>query len=103
MTRRKCRHPKWARLVDRSRETCSLCEAWREYTGEEFPATASYQMVIEGDIETRKSLERNLLLSNMSDVRRIFRLLRVVRQRRKYAAEGEDETPSKTGVTAGVQ
>jgi len=28
--RRACRHPKWARLVDRSRETCSLCEAWRE-------------------------------------------------------------------------
>jgi hypothetical protein len=60
-----------------------LCEAWREYTGEAYPDTASYQMVIEGDIETRKSLERNLLASNMSDARRILRLFRTIRHSRK--------------------
>jgi hypothetical protein len=60
-----------------------LCEAWREYTGEDYPDTASYQMVIEGDIETRKSLERTLLASSMTDARRIFRLVRTIRHRRK--------------------
>jgi hypothetical protein len=69
------------RAYKQSRER--LCEAWREYIGEDHPNTGSYQMVIEGDIETRKSLERNLLASNMSDARRIFGLIRTLRRRRK--------------------
>jgi hypothetical protein len=60
-----------------------LCEAWREYAGESYPDTASYQMVIEGDIETRKSLERDLLASSVTDARRILRLVRGLRRNRK--------------------
>ena len=37
-----------------------LCDAWLLYTGEHFPITASYQMVMESDIETRRHLERHL-------------------------------------------
>ena len=40
-------------------------------------------MLIEGDIETRKSLERTLLASSATDAKRIFRLLRSLRRRIK--------------------
>jgi hypothetical protein len=60
-----------------------LCEAWREYAGENYPDTASYQMIMEGDIETRKNLERILLASSITDARRILRIVRGVRRRRR--------------------
>jgi hypothetical protein len=60
-----------------------LGESWRQYAGESYPDTASYQMIMEGDIETRKSLERVLLASSVTDARRIFRLVRAVRRRVK--------------------
>lgn len=64
-----------------------LCEAWLEYTGEEFPITASYQMVMESDIETRRQLERHLQVYETGYVRLLMRLVRVIRGRRRTGAE----------------
>lgn len=56
-----------------------LCEAWKQYTGEEYPSTASYELVMAGDIETRRRLERQRQVFDRSTIyllRRIARLLR---------------------------
>lgn len=56
-----------------------LCEAWKQYAREDFPKTASYEMVIEGDIATRQRLEQHRQSFNRSYLwllRRIARLLR---------------------------
>ncbi len=67
-----------------------LCEAWLEYTGEEYPTTASYQMVMESDIETRRQLERHLQVYETGTVRLLMRLVRIIRGRRKT---GKDKLP----------
>jgi len=59
-----------------------LCEAWLQYTGEEYPATASYCMVMEGDIETRRALERHLQIFNTGYIRFGMRLVRILRGKR---------------------
>jgi hypothetical protein len=64
-----------------------LCEAWQEYTGEEFPVTASYQMVMESDIETRRQLERHLRVYETGYVRLLMRFVRIIRGKRKSNAE----------------
>jgi hypothetical protein len=64
-----------------------LCEAWQEYTGEEFPITASYQMVMESDIETRRQLERHLRVYDTGYVRLLMRFIRIIRGKRKNNAE----------------
>jgi hypothetical protein len=64
-----------------------LCEAWQEYTGEEFPVTASYQMVMESDIETRRQLERHLRVYETGYVRLLMRFIRIIRGKRKSNAE----------------
>jgi hypothetical protein len=61
-----------------------LCEAWKLYTDEDYPTTASYEMVMAGDIETRKKLEHQRLLFNRTTLwmlRRAARLLRGKRAR----------------------
>ena len=55
-----------------------LCEAWLQYTGEEYPVTASYQMIMEGDIETRRALERHLQIFNTGYIRFGMRLVRIL-------------------------
>jgi hypothetical protein len=64
-----------------------LCEAWLEYTGEEYPITASYQMVMESDIETRRQLERHLQVYDTGYIRLLMRMIRVLRGKRKTHAE----------------
>jgi hypothetical protein len=64
-----------------------LCEAWLEYTGEEFPITASYQMVMESDIETRRQLERHLRVYDTGYVRLLIRMIRIIRGKRKSNEE----------------
>ena len=68
-----------------------LCEAWLEYTGEECPITASYQMVMESDIETRRQLERHLQVYETGYVRLLMRLVRIVRGKKK---NNEDKLPA---------
>jgi hypothetical protein len=64
-----------------------LCEAWLQYAGEEFPATASYQMVMESDIETRRQLERHLQIYNTGYIRLGMRIMRILRGKRKNDKE----------------
>jgi hypothetical protein len=64
-----------------------LCEAWLQYTGEEYPITASYQMVMESDIETRRQLERHLQVYDTGFIRLIMRMIRILRGKRKHHAE----------------
>lgn len=64
-----------------------LCEAWLEYTGEVYPVTASYQMVMESDIETRRQLERHLRVYETGYVRLLMRFIRIIRGKRRTQAE----------------
>src|SRR5262249_8807334 len=64
-----------------------LCEAWLEYTGEEYPITASYQMVMESDIETRRQLERHLQVYDTGYIRLLMRMIRILCGKRKTGAE----------------
>jgi hypothetical protein len=64
-----------------------LCEAWLEYTGEEYPVTASYMMVMESDIETRRQLERHLGVYDTGYIRLLVRFIRIIRGKRKSSAE----------------
>ena len=71
-----------------------LCEAWQQYTGEEYPITASYQMVMESDIETRRQLERHLQAYDTGYIRPVMRVMRIVRGKRKIGAEKHPSVPS---------
>lgn len=71
-----------------------LCEAWLEYTGEDFPITASYQMVMESDIETRRQLERHLRVYDTGYVRLLMRMVRIIRGKRKNGGEKLPELPA---------
>jgi hypothetical protein len=64
-----------------------LCEAWQQYTGEEYPITASYQMVMESDIETRRQLERHLQVYDTGYIRLLMRMIRILRGKRRASAE----------------
>jgi hypothetical protein len=64
-----------------------LCEAWLQYTGEEYPITASYCMVMESDIETRRQLERHLQVYDTGYIRLLVRMIRILRGKRKTGAE----------------
>jgi hypothetical protein len=71
-----------------------LCEAWLQYTGEEYPITASYQMVMESDIETRRQLERHLQVYDTGYIRLLMRMLRILRGKRKHDTEKLPALPS---------
>ena len=71
-----------------------LCEAWLQYTGEQYPITASYQMVMESDIETRRQLERHLQVYDTGYIRLIMRMVRILRGKRKHDAEKLPPLPS---------
>jgi hypothetical protein len=71
-----------------------LCEAWLEYTGEEYPVTASYQMVMESDIETRRQLERHLRVYDTGYIRLLMRMIRILRGKRKTSAEKLPRLPA---------
>jgi len=71
-----------------------LCEAWLQYTGEDYPVTASYQMVMESDIETRRQLERHLQVYDTGYIRLAMRMTRLVRGKRKTATEQLPALPS---------
>jgi hypothetical protein len=64
-----------------------LCEAWLEYTGEEYPITASYCMVMESDIETRRQLERHLAVYDTGYIRLLMRMIRLLRGKRRTGTE----------------
>jgi hypothetical protein len=68
-----------------------LCEAWLQYTGEEYPVTASYLMVMESDIETRRQLERHLRVYEAGYVRLLMRTVRILRGRRKTPGKDHEE------------
>jgi hypothetical protein len=65
-----------------------LCEAWLQYTGEDYPITASYQMVMESDIETRRQLERHLQIYDTGYIRLILRMMRILRGKRQKPSDG---------------
>ena len=67
-----------------------MCEAWEQYAGEEFQKTASYQMVMAGDIEMRKRIERERQNYNRTTFWIMMRLARILRGGRK--GEREEET-----------
>jgi len=73
-----------------------MCEAWETYTGEKFPATASYELVMAGDIEDREVMERQRQKYNRATVWLLRRLARLLRGRKKGEAEspGEFAKPS---------
>ncbi|HWN49050.1 MAG TPA: hypothetical protein VNO18_04355 [Xanthobacteraceae bacterium] len=71
-----------------------LCEAWLQYAGEEYPITASYQMVMESDIETRRQLERHLQVYDTGSIRLIMRMIRILRGKRKSGLEKLPSLPS---------
>jgi hypothetical protein len=71
-----------------------LCEAWLQYTAEEYPITASYQMVMESDIETRRQLERHLQVYDTGSIRLIMRMIRILRGKRKSGLEKLPSLPS---------
>jgi len=71
-----------------------LCEAWLQYTGEAYPITASYQMVMESDIETRRQLERHLQVYDTGSIRLIMRMIRILRGKRKSGLEKLPSLPS---------
>lgn len=76
-----------------------MCEAWKQYTGDEFPRTASYAMVMAGDIETRKEIERQRLsYGNRTTLWLMRRLARLLRGRRK--GESDEETPPSPQTSA---
>jgi len=64
-----------------------LCEAWLQYAGEEFPVTASYAMVMESDIETRRQLERHLQIYNSGYLRLARKAMRIVRGKQRDGRE----------------
>jgi hypothetical protein len=74
-----------------------LCEAWQQYTGDEYPITASYQMVMESDIETRRQLERHLQVYDTGYIRLLVRMIRILRGKRKT---GADKLPALPGELA---
>jgi hypothetical protein len=78
-----------------------LCEAWQEYTGEEFPVTASYQMVMESDIETRRQLERHMRVYETGYVRLLMRFIRIIRGKRKSNAEKLPALPAELAPEKG--
>lgn len=59
-----------------------LCEAWKQYTDEDYPTTASYEMVMAGDIETRKRLERQRIVFNRTTLWMLRRAARILRGRK---------------------
>jgi hypothetical protein len=71
-----------------------LCEAWLQYTGEEYPITASYQMVMESDIETRRQLERHLQVYNTGYIRLVMRMTRILRGKRQHGVAKLPPVPS---------
>jgi hypothetical protein len=64
-----------------------LCEAWLQYTGDEYPITASYCMVMESDIETRRQLERHLQVYDTGYIRLLMRMIRILRGKRRTGTE----------------
>jgi hypothetical protein len=74
-----------------------LCEAWLQYTGEDYPITASYCMVMESDIETRRQLERHLQVYDTGYIRLLVRMIRLLRGKRKT---GNEKLPALPGELA---
>jgi len=67
-----------------------MCEAWEQYAGEKYPNTASYELVMAGDIETRREVERSRLsFTNKTTLRLMLTLARLLRGKRK----GEKDEP----------
>lgn len=56
-----------------------LCQAWKLYTGEEYPDTISYQNVTESDILARHRIEQRAELSSMSDLRALVRFIKRIK------------------------
>lgn len=59
------------------------CEAWKEYTGQDYPKGASYEMVMEGDIATRRMFEQRIRSHNQSALLVLRRAVRIVRRKKK--------------------
>jgi hypothetical protein len=74
-----------------------LCEAWLQYAGEHYPITASYAMVMESDIETRRQLERHLQIYNSGYIRLARKMMRIVRGKQR---NGEDNVVSAPELVA---
>jgi hypothetical protein len=58
-----------------------LREAWHEYTGETYPVTASYQMVMEADLEMRRRMRQELRARDRTLLWTVKRILRMTRLR----------------------
>ena len=75
-----------------------LCEAWKQYTDEEYPQTASYSMIMIGDAETRKRLEQQRESFGKTNIWLLRRIARLIRRNKKLTKNTE-RVPS-TEITA---
>ncbi len=66
-----------------------LCEAWKEYTDKDYPETASYEMVIEGDISTRQAFERKMSSFDRETLWFLRRILKMIRRPKKSFASAK--------------
>jgi hypothetical protein len=73
-----------------------LCEAWLHYTGEEYPVTASYEMVMAGDIETREKMERQLRIYGRTALWLLGRISRLLRNKKRNGVSVETPVQSRT-------
>lgn len=88
--RSRCRHAdlsyELGKRVEHKLYRERLCEAWEEYTGEKFPETASYEMVMAGDIATRQGLERQLQIYDRTSIWMLRRIFKMLRRKKSRAA-----------------
>ena len=79
-----------------------LCEAWEQYTGEKYPASASYRMILAGDMAARKNLERQLRIYSQNNLRLFIRIVKWIhrpkRTNREAAGSVALEINSKTAL-----
>jgi hypothetical protein len=59
-----------------------LCEQWKQYTGEEYPSVASYEMVMAGDLETRRAVEKRARVGDKSTLWIIRKTIKLIRRKR---------------------
>lgn len=60
-----------------------LSNAWKQYTGEEYPITASYQMVMEADLAAREKLGRQRKAFDRTVLWLLKRYLKLVRGKKR--------------------
>jgi hypothetical protein len=66
------------------------CEAWLEYTGEEYPDRLSYRIVMQGDNIRRRRIREHRLSQKQTDFERLQDLTRQLKSRLKIFKRGDN-------------